>query len=59
MLLNLNFDYTVNKLSKKLNTLARIAKYMDISKWRVPMKAFVPSVFLLPSEEVAQRCSMN
>ena len=32
MLLNLNFDYNVNKLSKKLNTLARIAKYMDISK---------------------------
>ena len=46
---DLNFDYHVNQLckkaSKKLNALARIAKYMDINKRRMPMKAFVSSQF--------------
>ena len=42
---NLNFDYHVNQLckkaSKKLHALDRIAKYLDINKWRMLMKAFV------------------
>ena len=46
---DLNFDYHVNKLckmaSKKLHALARIAKYMDINKQRMLMKAFVSSQF--------------
>ena len=46
---NLNFDYNVNqvckKASKKLHALARIAKYMDIKKWRMHMKTFVLSQF--------------
>ena len=46
---DLNFDYHVNKLckkaSKKLHALARIAKYMDINKRRMLMKAFVSSQF--------------
>ena len=46
---DLNFDYHVNQLckkaSKKLHTLARIAKYMDINKRRMLMKAFVSSQF--------------
>ena len=45
----LNFDYHVNQLckkaSKKLHALARIAKYMDINKRRMLMKAFVSSQF--------------
>ena len=32
---NLNFGYRVNQLCKKLHTLARIAKYMDINKRRM------------------------
>ena len=43
----LNFDYHVNhlcqKTSKKLNALAGIAKYIDINKQRMLMKAFVSS----------------
>ena len=46
---DLNFDYHVNQLckkaSKKLHALARIAKYMDINKRRMLMKAFVSSQF--------------
>ena len=46
---NLNFDYHVNQLckkaSKKLHALARIAKYMNINKRRMLMKAFVFSHF--------------
>ena len=46
---NLNFDYRVNQLckkaSKELHTLARIAKYMDINKQGMLMKAFVSSQF--------------
>ena len=46
---NLNFDYHVNQLckkaSKKLHAFARIAKYMDINKRRMLMKAFVSSQF--------------
>ena len=42
---NLNFDFYVNKLCKKasenLYAFARIAKYMDINKWRMLMKAFL------------------
>ena len=46
---DLNFDYHVNqlckKVGKKLHTLARIAKYMDINKRTMLMKAFVSSQF--------------
>ena len=46
---DLNFDYHVNQLckkaSKKLHALARIAKYMEINKRRMLMKAFVSSQF--------------
>ena len=46
---DLNFDYHVNQLckkaSKKLHALARIAKYMDINKRRMLMKAFVSFQF--------------
>ena len=46
---NLNFDYHVNQLckkaSKKLHALSRIAKYKDINKRRMPMKAFLSSQF--------------
>ena len=46
---DLNFDYHVNQLckkaSKKLHALARIAKYMEINKQRMLMKAFVSSQF--------------
>ena len=50
---NLNFDYHVNQLckktSKKLHALARIAKYMDINKQTMLMKAFVSSqIFYCP-----------
>ena len=42
---NLNFDYHVSQLckkaSRKLHALARIAKYMNINKQRMLMKAFV------------------
>ena len=44
---NLNFDYLFNQLcrkaSKKLHSLARIAKYMSINKQMMLMKAFVSS----------------
>ena len=47
---DLNFDYHVNQLfkkaSKKLHALARIAKYMDINKRRMLMKAFYLPSFL-------------
>ena len=46
---NFNYDYHVNQLcnktSKKLHALARIAKYMDINKQKMLMKAFVSSQF--------------
>ena len=46
---DLNFDYHVNQLRKKasktLHALARIAKYMDINKRRMLMKAFASSQF--------------
>ena len=46
---DLNFDYYINQLCKKtrkkLHALARIAKYMDINKRRMLMKAFVSSQF--------------
>ena len=46
---DLNFDYHVNqlckKVGKKLHALARIAKYMDINKRTMLMKAFVSSQF--------------
>ena len=46
---DLNFDYHVNQLckkaNKKLHALARIAKYMDINKRRMLMKAFVSFQF--------------
>ena len=46
---NLNFNYHVNQLCKKasknFHALARIAKYIDINKWRMLMKAFVSSQF--------------
>ena len=46
---DLNLGYHVNQLckkaSKKLHALARIAKYMDINKRRILMKAFVSSQF--------------
>ena len=46
---NLNFDYHVSQLckkaSRKLHALARIAKYMNINKQRMLMKAFVSLQF--------------
>ena len=48
---DLNFDYHVNQIckkelrSKKLHALARIAKYVDINKRRMLMKAVVSSQF--------------
>ena len=44
----MSFDHQVNQIckkAKKLHALARIAKYMDINKRRIPMKVFVYSQF--------------
>ena len=62
----LDFDYHVNQLckkaSKKLRALARIAKYIDINKRRILMKAFVflqfsycPLIWMFHSRKMEHR----
>ena len=63
---DLNFDYHViqlcKKASKELHALARIAKYIDINKRRMLMKAFVfsqfsycPLIWMFHSRKMEQR----